>query len=129
MTLRLVFLIVSLVLSANADILVLRNGTRVTGTWVGMDAGQIKFNVNDQARKYSRSDVVLVIFGTEVNVKPEKPSSPAKDHVTVGQTIEQVETNLGKPAQLVNVGAKKIYIYNEPPVKITFKDGKVFDIE
>jgi hypothetical protein len=44
----------------------------------------------------------------------------------IGQTIDQVVATLGQPKNIVDLGAKKIYIYQD--LKITFKDGKVSDV-
>jgi len=54
---------------------------------------------------------------------PEAP--PA--NIDLGQTIEQVTGALGQPKSVVNLGAKKIYVYKD--MKITFKDGKVSDVQ
>ena len=55
--------------------------------------------------------------------------APAAPPVTVslGQTTDQVQGILGQPKSIMDLGAKKIYIY--PKLKITFKDGKVSDVE
>jgi hypothetical protein len=143
-------LLFALIVSARADTLTLRNGTRVTGSWLGGDAGQVRFLVYDQIRTYPRSDVSKVTFGPELTAPPPiSPSPPpikppdagsqdtsikdrgAAPPLKVGQTIDDVEAALGKPSQLFNnlPGGKKVYTYKDPPVKITFKDGKVVDIE
>jgi hypothetical protein len=54
-------------------------------------------------------------------------SSTQPDEISLGQTIGEVEAILGKPKQIVNLGAKKMYIY--PSMKITFVDGKVSDVQ
>jgi hypothetical protein len=145
-------LMLALVVSARADTLTLRNGTRVAGSWLGGDAGQITFLVDNQVRKFRRSEVAEVAFGEEPvtppPVQPPQPDArsetrnvprpesvpnppPPASHETLkaGQTIEQVEAALGKPATIFNAGNKKIYVYKDPPVKITFNDGKVVDLE
>jgi len=53
------------------------------------------------------------------------PAAPAD--IEVGQTIDQVVAALGQPLRTATVGAKKIYSYKD--MKITFKDGKVVDIQ
>jgi hypothetical protein len=53
------------------------------------------------------------------------PAEPA--NISVGQTIDQVTAALGNPKSIVNLGPKKIYVY--PDMKITFKDGKVADVQ
>ena len=54
------------------------------------------------------------------------PAAPPAE-ISVGQTIDQVTAALGQPKDIVNLGAKKIYIYKD--MKITFKDGKVTDVQ
>ncbi|MBV9780657.1 MAG: hypothetical protein JOY62_11865 [Acidobacteriaceae bacterium] len=54
------------------------------------------------------------------------PASPPTE-ISTGQTIDQVTGSLGPPKSIVDLGAKKIYIYKD--MKITFKDGKVTDVQ
>ena len=56
-------------------------------------------------------------------------AAPAAEPVSVdvGQTIDQVTAALGTPLKIVNLGAKKIYVYKD--MKVTFKDGKVSDVQ
>ncbi|HTW67758.1 MAG TPA: hypothetical protein VME17_24250 [Bryobacteraceae bacterium] len=54
------------------------------------------------------------------------PQAPPVN-IDTGQSIDQVTTALGQPKSIVNLGAKKIYVY--PDMKITFKDGKVSDVQ
>jgi hypothetical protein len=54
---------------------------------------------------------------------PEAP--PAS--IALGQTIETVTGQLGQPKSVVDLGPKKIYVYKD--MKITFKDGKVSDVQ
>jgi len=53
------------------------------------------------------------------------PPAPPPAEISIGQTIDQVEAAMGQPKSKVNLGAKKIYVYDS--MKITFKDGKVSD--
>jgi len=75
-------------LTARADTLALRDGTSVTGSWVGIDAGQISFLVNNQVRTYPRSDVSAVTFGTEPQASP--PAAPAAPPAAVPPAPNQV---------------------------------------
>ena len=100
-----------LVASVRADTLTLRDGSTVTGSWVGLDARQISFLVNDQIRTYPRADVAKVTFGPIVEV---------------GMTKDQVTAILGDPDVLADTGAKQIYTYKD--LKVTFVDGKVTDV-
>jgi hypothetical protein len=61
-------------------------------------------------------------------VAPPPPPAPVKETAKQGWTTDQVVAAYGKPLQDFEIGGKRIYIYKDPPVKITFKDGKVTDI-
>jgi len=73
MTMRSTVLLLVLCVSAHADTLILRDGTRVTGRWWATDGSVISFLVNDHLVRYSRSDVLEVVFGAE----PAANSAPA----------------------------------------------------
>ena len=53
---------------------------------------------------------------------PKQPQSIEK-----GQTEDQVVAVLGQPDKIVNLGAKKLYIYKD--MKVTFIGGKVADVQ
>ena len=55
----------------------------------------------------------------------EQQAEPAE--VKLGMTTDQVEGALGKPDKKVTLGPKQIYIYKD--MKVTFKDGKVSDVQ
>jgi hypothetical protein len=55
----------------------------------------------------------------------QQQAEPAE--VKLGMTPDQVENALGKPDKKVTVGTKQIYIYKD--MKVTFKDGKVSDVQ
>lgn len=112
--------------SARADTLTLRNGTSLTGYWIGVDAQQVTFSVNDQIVSFPRSEVLKITFAaiTEAVVPPPIPT------IAIGQTTDQVTRTLGQPKSIMDVGTKKVYIYAIPTkMKITFNDGKVTDVE
>jgi hypothetical protein len=52
-------------------------------------------------------------------------SPPVK--VALGQTTDQVVAILGQPKNIVDLGAKKIFVYRD--LKITFNNGQVVDVE
>jgi len=56
--------------------LILKDGTRVTGKWWAIDAGQIHFLVNNQLQHYPRSDVSAVTSGDAIQHPTTAPSSP-----------------------------------------------------
>jgi hypothetical protein len=47
--------------------------------------------------------------------------------VALGQTPDQVIAALGQPKSIMDLGAKKIYVYKDS--KVIFRDGKVADIQ
>lgn len=47
--------------------------------------------------------------------------------ISLGQSTDQVIAILGQPAQVVDLGARKIYVY--PNLKVTFNDGAVTDVQ
>jgi hypothetical protein len=60
---------------------------------------------------------------------PMQAAAPAQPtvNIAVGQSIDQVTGSMGQPLTIVNLGTKKIYKYKD--MKITFRDGKVADVE
>jgi hypothetical protein len=66
--------------------------------------------------------------GADAAAAPPPPSAPAQTvNIALGQSIDQVTTALGQPVTVIDLGPKKIYKYKD--MKITFKDGKVSDVE
>jgi hypothetical protein len=62
----------------------------------------------------------------EGNVAIAPPPAPPVE-IVLGQSVDQVTTALGQPKSVVDLGAKKIYVFKD--MKITFKDGKVSDVQ
>jgi len=57
---------------------------------------------------------------------PPPPAAPPTT-ISIGQTIDEVSGAMGQPLRVVDLGPKKIYVYRD--MKITFKDGKVSDVQ
>ena len=55
----------------------------------------------------------------------QQQSEPAT--VQLGMTTDEVQSALGKPDKIFNVGPKQIYVYKD--VKVTFQNGKVADVQ
>jgi hypothetical protein len=108
--------------SPPADTLTLTDGTAVTGSWAGIDAGNIALQVNDQVSTYPQSQVSAVSFAAPAPPPPEAPPT-----ISLGLSIEQVVKILGQPGSIMDSGAKKIYLYQN--LKVTFIDGKVTAVE
>jgi hypothetical protein len=68
--------------------------------------------------------------GGPVPIQPpapvERAAAPATT-IALGQTIDQVTAGMGTPKRIIDLGTKKIYVY--PDMKVTFKAGKVSDVE
>ena len=77
MTVRSSVVLLLLGLSAQADTLILRNGTRVSGRWWATDAKVVSFLVNDHLEFYARSDVSEVVFGDGAASKYALSHAPA----------------------------------------------------
>jgi hypothetical protein len=54
-----------LCISIRADTLILRDGRRISGRWWATDGSVISFLVDDHLERYSRSDVLEVVFSDE----------------------------------------------------------------
>jgi hypothetical protein len=65
MTMRSTVLLFILSVSVRADILILRNGSRLTGRWWATDGSVISFAVNGHLERYPRSEVLEVQFSEE----------------------------------------------------------------
>ena len=57
---------------------------------------------------------------------PATATAPAS--IEVGQSLAEVKAALGAPTRVANVGTKVIYYYSGG-MKVTFKSGKVSDVE
>jgi hypothetical protein len=115
------FLFFILLSIGRADTLDFRSGITLTGKFVSIDAGEVSFLIDGEVKSYARSEVLKIAFGS-VETKP-----PAHEKITVGQTIDEVTALLGQPTRIVDVGAKKVYVYTD--FKITFVEGKVTAVE
>jgi hypothetical protein len=62
-----------------------------------------------------------------VGAAPASANSAEPPTVSLGQTPDQVTAAMGKPKSIMDLGAKKIYVY--PDMKVTFNSGKVTDIQ
>lgn len=68
---------------------------------------------------------------TQPQAAPVQASSPAQaqsqTQIQLGEPIDQVQSALGAPEKVVNLGSKVIYVYKD--LKVTFIDGKVADVQ
>lgn len=85
--------------------------------------------VNQQYQQGTQAEQEIVGSGPAAVPSPAPgPAAPAGPPPTIrlGQSIDQVVGMLGQPKNIVDLGAKKIYVY--PDIKITFNDGAVADV-
>jgi hypothetical protein len=59
---RFTILALALLAASQADTIRLRNGSTLTGTWLGGDTGEVRFMVDDRVQRFPRADVVEVDF-------------------------------------------------------------------
>jgi hypothetical protein len=59
---------------------------------------------------------------------PPPPDQPVQT-VSMGMTEDQVVSIMGQPTTKADLGAKKIYSYKSPGLKVIFVEGKVSDIQ
>lgn len=56
----------------------------------------------------------------------EAPAQPPAT-IQMGQSMDEVQSALGAPTKIVNLGPKQIYVYKD--LKVTFIRGKVVDVQ
>jgi hypothetical protein len=61
------------------------------------------------------------------DVASAAPAPVATATISLGQSTDDVKAALGQPVRIINLGPKTIYQYKD--MKITFKAGKVSDVE
>jgi hypothetical protein len=118
---RSAFLFFVLLSTGRGDTLDFRNGNTLSGKFLSIDATQVSFMIDGEVKSYARSQVLKITFSSA------EPKPLVHEKIAAGQTIDQVTTLLGQPTRIVDVGAKRVYIYSD--FKITFVDGKVTVVE
>jgi len=78
----------------------------------------------DQAEKEVTAEAAQD-SGAPVVASAAAPAAPTS--VELGQTTDQVQSALGAPTRVANLGPKVIYYYSG--MKVVFKDGKVTDVQ
>jgi len=101
MTFRPPALFLLLCVSAHADTLILKNGTRVSGRWWTTDATVVSFLIRDHLEQYARSEVAEVLFGDVASsaAPVETIAEPAQIGAVYFQqdsgALELLERNVG----------------------------------
>jgi hypothetical protein len=85
---------------------------------------------SDQAEKDVTAEAAQD-SGGQASAAPGAPAAPAAPaqpaSIELGQTTDQVKAAMGAPTRIANLGPKIIYYYSG--MKVTFKDGKVSDVQ
>jgi hypothetical protein len=84
--------------------------------------------INQQYQQSSQDEQATVSApaGSGALAAIAAPSAPPAT-ISLGQTTDQVIAIMGQPKNIVDLGAKKIYVY--PDIKVTFNNGTVADVE
>jgi hypothetical protein len=83
--------------------------------------------VNSELQQGAQAEQQTLAEAGSGSAPPPQAAAGPPATVSLGQSIDQVTAILGQPAQVVDLGAKKIYVY--PSLKITFNNGQVADVE
>jgi len=84
------------------------------------------FRFDKDAFSAMAADDILKVVD-ELFAPEEQVTAVHTKTIELGQSPDQVESILGKPDKIVNLGPKKIYIYKD--TKIVFQDEKVADVQ
>jgi hypothetical protein len=90
------------------------------------DDPNVQAQLSDQAKEADQADRQALNESTEL-VAASPAAGAAPTSVSAGQTTDEVIAILGQPKKSVDLGTKKIYVYND--MKITFIAGKVSDVQ
>ena len=82
--------------------------------------------INQQLKEADAAEQDVMVQAQIEGSAPPSPAAPPKT-IALGQSIDEVTATLGPPVTIVDLGSKKIYKYKD--LKISFKDGKVSDVE
>lgn len=85
-------------------------------------------NEADQAEKDTLAQVNQSTTAGDGTVQAASAVAPATPvTLSLGMSIDDVVAQQGQPKKMIDLGPKKIYIFND--IKVTFRDGKVTDIQ
>ena len=87
---------------------------------------QAEKDVTAEATQDSGAPAATAPVAAALAAAPPAPAGPPPS-IELGQTLDQVKAALGQPTREANLGSKVIYYYNG--MKVTFKDGKVSNVE
>ncbi len=118
MTTRASILLFSLALTVQADTLILKDGTHVTGRWWSIDASQVHFLVSNQLQHYPRPDVSAVTFGDAT-----LPAPPPVSTTQPPATSVQPPAAAPQPARAPTLARSSDSPKPQPPSLTPSSDG------
>ena len=86
--------------------------------------------INQQAQEADKAEQEVLTQAAPDGGGAPPPIAPPQAppiSISLGQSIEEVTGAMGQPKNIVDLGAKKIYVYKD--MKITFNGGKVTDVQ
>jgi hypothetical protein len=85
----------------------------------------LEFELSEDFLSRASADSVIRAMAAVLTPESATPGSPKT--VALGQTESELEAAVGKPEKVLDLGAKKIYVYKD--IKVTLVDGKVADVQ
>ena len=96
-----------------------------TGQNQDQDQGNNNQQGGDQGNQGNQQQAQQQPQQQQQQAPPPQQADPQT--IEKGQTTDQVQSSLGKPDKIVNLGAKQIWVYKD--LKVTFMNGKVSDVQ
>ena len=91
-------------------------------------AAEIKQETQEADKAEAEAGSAVAASGPSDSPSPSSaPAATQSTTISLGQSVAAVTASLGQPKTVLNKGAVQIYVY--PDMKITFKAGKVSDIQ
>ncbi len=111
------------------DIVILFTDDKVTRTAALQQPLQAQRPAEPPTTASSTTTSIIRSIGAQRPAEQAAPAAPPQPPATVqlGQAPDQVVAILGQPDKIIDLGAKKIYVYKD--VKVTFVNGKVTDAQ
>jgi hypothetical protein len=95
---------------------------------IAVQSGDDQGNQGDQGGQPAQEAAPDAAQAPTPDIAPPPPPADAPPPtISIGQTIDEVTAGFGQPQKVVKQGAKVIYYYKD--MKVTFKNGKVSDVE
>ena len=96
------------------------------GQYASVWTTQLQEMANQMTQTVDQGMDTLRAQQDQVAAPADQTTPTPSQSVALGQSIADVESILGAPSQRVDLGSKKLYIYNN--MKVTFIDGQVSDV-